>query len=164
MYYWFMSLISRTSATCCGEAKCLLSLQRQGPFSTFCDKPKRIRTVCRLWRHHRPWHSVRSHRVLQEKPHWTIQRVSDVSMFWGETEPCGLLSLSDANEELRCNRVLLLQTLNEELYDTIQVKEKTLTAVGAAKNTQTRQANSAAEQLPTRPLKSHRTIMVSKVC
>lgn len=56
-----------------------------------------------------------------------------------------------------------LQTLDEELYDIIQVspKEKPVVSVRAVKNTPKQQINSASEQPPTRPPKSNRTLEVS---
>lgn len=55
---------------------------------------------------------------------------------------------------------MLLQVLNEELYDIIQVspEEKPV----AVKNMH-RQRNSASEQPPTRPPKNNRTLKVNKV-
>lgn len=142
-----------------------LLLQRCGSVSTFCDKPKRIRAVCSVWRYWRAWHGLWSHRILQDKPHSAIWGVSDIFMFWGETKLIShfLLVALFKNEGL--TGVLFLQALNEELYDIIQVspKEKPVAAVRALSNMQRQQINSAAEQPPTRPPKSNRTLEASTV-
>lgn len=64
----------------------LLLLQRQGSLSTLCDKPEWNGAVCSLWRHRGTRHSAQSGRLLQNKPHWTIWRVPDKFVFWGETK------------------------------------------------------------------------------
>lgn len=57
---------------------------------------------------------------------------------------------------------MLLQALNEELYDIIQVSPEEKPVAVTVKNMH-RQQNPASEQPPTRPPKNNRTLKVNKV-